>query len=45
MFIHIYSNVALYYRIPAIELKRKYTFTQVKEMFIDIVYMNKNKAK
>ena len=35
---HIYANVSVFYKIPPSDLRRKYKFSEVKEMFVDIIY-------
>ena len=38
---HIYTNVAVFYKIPSPKLKKEYKFSEVKEMYIDLLYYNK----
>jgi len=38
---HFYTNVAIFYKIPSPLLKKKYTLSEIKEMYIDILYYNK----
>jgi hypothetical protein len=42
---HIYTNVAIFYKIPSPILKQKYKFSVVKEMYIDVLYYNKHNKK
>ena len=42
---HFYTNVSIFFKIPEPELQKKYTFSQVKSMYIDILYYNKKKKE
>lgn len=42
MFKFTYSAVAYHYKIPRCRLKREYTYSEIKEMLIDILYFNKD---
>lgn len=43
---HIWANVSIFYKIPPPDLKRKYTFSEVKDMYINVIYyQEKNKIE
>ena len=42
---HMYTNVAVFYKIPSPRLRKEYTFSEIKEMYIDILYYNKKMPK
>ena len=38
---HLITNVSVFYKIPLPELEKKYKISQIKEMYIDVLYYNK----
>jgi len=42
---HMKVNVSLFYKIPKQELIKKYKYSEIKEMYIDILYYNKEKKE
>jgi hypothetical protein len=37
----VVTNVSLYFKIPSPQLKKEYTFRQITEMYVDILYGDK----